>query len=169
MTALRYWRNSAVLAAGIPLGGVSTRITLMTDASLSDWGATLMGRAVNGVWPPQLIQAHINYLELLAVFLAVKHFRKFLQGQHVLIKTDNSTVVAYINRQGGTRSLQLRRLTRKLLMWGGTRFLSLRATHVPGILNRGRISCQGEILCTETGDFTRKWWLSCGRDMSRQA
>ena len=59
-----------------------------------------MGRAVNGVWPPQLSQAHINYLELLAVFLAVKHFRKFLQGQHVLIKTDNSTVVAYINRQG---------------------------------------------------------------------
>ncbi|KAL6467752.1 hypothetical protein MHYP_G00234290 [Metynnis hypsauchen] len=137
MTALRYWRNSAVLAAGIPLGGVSTRITLTTDASLSGWGATLMGRAVNGVWPPQLSQAHINYLELLAVFLAVKHFRKFLQGQHVLIKSDNSTVVAYINRQGGTRSLRLHRLTRKLLLWCGTRLLSLRATHVPGILNRG--------------------------------
>ncbi|KAL6475051.1 hypothetical protein MHYP_G00160910 [Metynnis hypsauchen] len=101
------------------------------------WGATLMGRAVNGMWPPQLSQAHINYLELLAVFLAVKHFRKLLQGQHVLIKTDNSTVVAYINRQGGTRSLRLHRLTRKLVLWCGTRFLSLRATHVLGILNRG--------------------------------
>ncbi|KAL7864410.1 hypothetical protein AOLI_G00158300 [Acnodon oligacanthus] len=43
----------------------------------------------------------------------------------------------HINRQGGTHSLQLHRLTRKLLLWCGMRFLSLRATHVPGVLNRG--------------------------------
>ncbi|KAK9533173.1 hypothetical protein VZT92_008331 [Zoarces viviparus] len=56
---------------------------------------------------------------------------------HVLVKTDNTTVVAYINRQGSTRSLQLHRVARKILVWSSTRLLSLRATHVPGVLNRG--------------------------------
>ncbi|XP_049326792.1 uncharacterized protein LOC125787056 [Astyanax mexicanus] len=137
MTALRHWRDPVVLTTGIPLGGMSARITLTTDASLLGWGATLMGRAVNGAWPPQLSLAHINYLELLAVFLALRHFEDFLRSQHVLVKTDNSTVVAYINRQSGTRSMKLYRLARKLLLWSSTRFLSIRATHVPGKLNRG--------------------------------
>ena len=96
-----------------------------------------MGRTVNGVWPPQLIHKHINYLELLAVFLALKHFLSFIRGRHVLVKTDNSTVVAYINRQGGTRSLQLHQLAKELIVWCDISLLSIRATHVPGILNRG--------------------------------
>lgn len=92
------------LTAGVLLGAVSSRITMTTDASLLAWRATLMGRAVNGIWDPRLAQAHINVLKLWAVFLALKHFQQFLQGQHVLINTDNSTAVAYINRQGGTCS-----------------------------------------------------------------
>ncbi|XP_060750593.1 uncharacterized protein LOC132862550 [Tachysurus vachellii] len=135
--ALRHWKGPVTFRSGIPLGAVSSRITLTTDASLKGWGATLMGRTVNGAWPPQLVHEHINYLELLAVWLALKHFLSFLRGRHVLVKTDNTTVVAYINRQGGTRSLQLHRLATKLIVWCDTRLLSLRATHVPGILNRG--------------------------------
>ncbi|KAL0162443.1 hypothetical protein M9458_041839, partial [Cirrhinus mrigala] len=80
---------------------------------------------------------HINMLELMAVFLALKHFRPFLEGFHVLVRTDNTTVVAYINRQGGTRSLQLHNLARKLIVWSAAHFSSLRATHVPGVLNVG--------------------------------
>lgn len=97
----------------------------------------MSGRTVNGTWDPRLAQSHINILELWAVFYALKHFLTFLQGRHVLVKTDNTTVVAYINRQGGTRSLQLHRLARKLILWSSTKLLSLRATHVPGVLNRG--------------------------------
>ncbi len=96
-----------------------------------------MGRAVNGVWPLHLIHKHINYLELLTVWLALKHFLSFIRGHHVLVKTKSSTVVAYINRQGGTRSLKLHQLAKRLIVWSDTRLLSLRVTHVPGILNRG--------------------------------
>ncbi|XP_034564504.1 uncharacterized protein LOC117830473 [Notolabrus celidotus] len=137
LAALRPWRDAADLASGVALGTVSSRVTMTTDASLSGWGATLSGRTVNGTWSPRLAQAHINVLELWAVFLALQHFLQFIQGHHVLVKTDNSTVVAYINRQGGTRSLQLHTLARKMIMWSSTRLLSLRATHVPGVLNRG--------------------------------
>lgn len=126
-----------MLAEGVPLGTISSRVTLTTDASLSGWGATLSGRIVNGLWNPHMALLHINMLELWAVFLALKHFTQFIQGQHVLVKTDNATVVAYINRQGGTRSLRLHRLAQRIILWSSTRLLSLRATHVPGALNRG--------------------------------
>lgn len=137
LKALRPWRDTHVLTAGTPLGTVSSRVVMTTDASLRGWGATLSGRVVNGKWGPHMAHLHINMLELWAVFLALKHFIQFVQGHHVLVKTDNATVVAYINRQGGTRSLQLHRLARKLILWSSSRLLSLRATHVPGVLNRG--------------------------------
>lgn len=111
---------------------------MTTDASLTGWGATFEGRAVNGIWPSELTHAHINYLELMAVFLALKHFLPLLMDKHVLLKSDNSmVVVVYVNRQGGTRSLQLHRLARKILLWSSSRLGSLRATHVAQVLNRG--------------------------------
>ncbi len=47
-------------------------------------------------------QWHINRLELEEVFLALKDFRPQLELQHVLIRTDNTSVISYINH----RSLQ---------------------------------------------------------------
>ncbi|KAL0148605.1 hypothetical protein M9458_056152 [Cirrhinus mrigala] len=48
-----------------------------------------------------------------------------LRHKHVLVRTDNTATVAYINRQGGLRS-------RHIQMW----LKSLRAVHIPGELNR---------------------------------
>ncbi|XP_073725558.1 kinesin-like protein KIF6 isoform X3 [Misgurnus anguillicaudatus] len=137
VAALRQWRDPSLLRTGVPLGGVSLRKVVTTNASLSGWGAVFQGRSVNGRWTPQLGELYINMLELMAVFLALKHFLPFLEGFHVLVRTDNTTVVAYINRQGGTRSLQLHNLARKLIVWSAAHFSSLRATHVPGVLNMG--------------------------------
>ena len=49
---------------------------------------------------------HINVLELKAVSLALRSFKDQCQNQTVLVATDNSTVVAYINKQGGTHSFK---------------------------------------------------------------
>ena len=62
-----------------------------------------------GVWTRSEHELHINVLELRAVILALHHWATVLQGRHVLIATDNTTVVAYINKQGGTHS--------NLLLW----------------------------------------------------
>nr|XP_055051758.1 uncharacterized protein LOC129437577 [Misgurnus anguillicaudatus] len=137
VTALRQWRDPSLLRTGVPLGGVSLRKVVTTDASLSGWGAVFQSRSVNGCWTPRLCELHINMLVLMAVFLALKHFFPFLEGFHVLVRRDNTTVVAYINRQGGPRSLQLHNLACKLIVWSAANFSSLRATHVPGVLNRG--------------------------------
>ncbi len=95
------------------------------------------GRIVNGRWGQHLTNLHINYLEMLPVFLTLKHFLPFIKGHRVLVRTDNTTVVAYLNWQGGLRSLPLHMLARKLILWSNANLLSLRVTHVHGVMNKG--------------------------------
>ncbi|XP_035006832.1 uncharacterized protein LOC118103838 [Hippoglossus stenolepis] len=135
--ALRPWRRTGFLTKGVAMGTVMARRVITTDASLVGWGATHEGRTVSGTWSLLMQSAHINYLELLAVSLALKHFLPLLRGQHVLVRTDNTTVVAYINRQGGLRSRHLNTLAHRLIVWSSSHLLSLRATHVPGTRNWG--------------------------------
>lgn len=104
---------------------------------LRGWGALCEDPSARGIWSASRRELHLNHLELLAVFLALKHFHPVLEGQHVLVRADNSTVLSYINRQGGTRSLQMLKLSCSLLLWCSVYFLSVRATHVPGHRNLG--------------------------------
>ena len=135
--ALKWWSNERTLTEGVPLGLPLVRKLVTTDASLSGWGATHDGRTARGVWDTTLRSSHINYLELLAVFLALQEFERFLEGHHVLVRSDNTTTVCYINRQGGLRSSRLCALAHRLLTWCDSRLLSLTACHVPGRLNAG--------------------------------
>ena len=50
---------------------------------------------------PVRSKLHINHLELKAVFLALKEFQTLVCNKTVLIAIDNTTVVAYINKEGG--------------------------------------------------------------------
>ena len=47
----------------------------------------------------------IDFLELKAVLLALKAFKPLSRGRVVLVATDNTTVVAYINKEGGMGNL----------------------------------------------------------------
>ena len=68
-------------------------------------------------------------------YLALQHWAPLLQGRQVMITTDNSTVVSYINKQGGTRSPTLLRLTVDLFLWLESQNILVRARHIPGCLN----------------------------------
>ena len=59
---------------------------------------------MSGVWSDQEKLLHINLLEMKALFLGLQAFREDVIGHHVTAMCDNSTVVAYINKQGGTVS-----------------------------------------------------------------
>ena len=70
-----------------------------------------LGR-LNGGFPTcSESKLHINVLELKAVILALQHWVSVLQSHHVMIAIDNTTVVAYFNKQGGAHS-------HALLGWG---------------------------------------------------
>ena len=52
-----------------------------------------------------------------AVSLALRSFKDQCQNQTVLVATDNSTVVAYINKQGGTHSAEMCALLWRIMTW----------------------------------------------------
>ena len=52
-------------------------------------------------WSVPESKLHINHLELKVVFLALKEFQDLCSNNIVLVATDNTTVVAYINKEGG--------------------------------------------------------------------
>ncbi len=129
------WMDLAFLRAGVPLEQVSRHVVVTTDASSTGWGATCNGQAASGLWTGPRLLWHINCLELLAVHLALRQFRPLLLGKHVLVRTDNTAAVSYINRMGGIRSRRMSQLACHLLLWSHTRLKSLRAVHIPGELN----------------------------------
>ncbi len=132
----RPWSDPSFLRAGVPLEQVSRHAVVFTDASTTGWGATYNGHAVSGVWTGPQLHWHINCLELLAVRLALSRLRGRLQRKDVLVRTDNTATVAYINWQGGLRSRRMSQLARHLLLWSQKHLRSLRAIHIPGVFNR---------------------------------
>ncbi|KAI2654619.1 ORF V: Enzymatic polyprotein [Labeo rohita] len=130
------WSDPAFLRAGVPLGQVSRHVVVYTEASTTGWGAVCNGQAASGSWTGPRLLWHINCLELLAVLLALRQFLPMLRHKHVLVRTDNTATVVYINRQGGLRSHRMSQLACHLLLWSQTRLKSLRAVHMPGELNR---------------------------------
>ncbi len=132
---LLQWRDPAFLQSGVRMGAIHRRHMITMDASMTGWGAVFEGRLARGEWTGEFLSWHINCLELRAVFLALMHFLPFLGEHHIIVRTDNMAVVSHINRQGDSRSRTLYRLARRLLLWSQGKFLSLRAVHVPGILN----------------------------------
>ncbi len=132
---LLMWRDPIFLQSGVRMGAIHRRHMITTDASMTGWGTVFEGRPVSGEWKEEFLFWHINCLELRAVFLALKYFLPVLGGYHIIVRTDNMAVVSHINRQGGSRSRTLDRLVHHLLLWSQDKFLSLRAVHVPGVLN----------------------------------
>ncbi|CAM4558277.1 unnamed protein product [Leuciscus chuanchicus] len=137
LRALVMWKKPWFLSQGPVLGAPCRRKLLTTDASLTGWGAILEGRSSQGLWEDHHRSWHINRLEMLAVFRALRSFITDLRGHHVLVHTDNTSVVAYINHQGGLRSRPLSNLARHILLWSQGKLLSLRAAYIPGVQNIG--------------------------------
>ncbi len=134
--SLSPWTDLAFLRAGVPLEQVSRHTVVTTDASSTGWGTTCNRQAASGLWTGPRLLWHIDCLELWAVHLVLRQFRPLLLGKHVLVRTDNTVAVSYINRLGGIRSHRMSQLARHLLLWSHTQFKSLRTVHIPGKLNR---------------------------------
>ena len=132
---LRQWQDPRFLTSGIPIRTFQADLTIFTDASTQGWGAHMGDSKILGTWTRSDRKLHINYLELKAVIFALQHWAPLLQGHQVMVATDNSTVVSYINKQGGTRSPTLLHLTVDLSLWLEAQNIIVQARHIPGCLN----------------------------------
>ena len=88
-----------------------------TDASLTGWGARYGSQRANGYWTQEEKNYHINKLELLAAEYGLHSFFNFENNKQILLRMDNTTAIAYINRFGGCRSRDLHIIAKRIWNW----------------------------------------------------
>ena len=75
--------------------------TIATDASLKGWGAAANLARTGGRWSPYEATQHINILELTAILMGLQALYNNVRQAHILVKCDNTTAVAFVNKMGG--------------------------------------------------------------------
>ena len=132
---LKWWLEESNVLPGQQLHPLKHALQIFTDASKEGWSAHLNKGTAKGTWSILESKLHINHLELKAVFLALKEFQDLCLNNIVLIATDNTTVVAYINKAGGEmKSGPLCALLWRILTWCDRKQVTLKARHMPGWL-----------------------------------
>ena len=149
--AVRPWTDIDFLKSMSPLHHPVPQLHLFTDSSLEGWGAHMEEHMASGYWSPAWKTQHINVLEMQAVWLALQAFADYIKGNSILLSTDNTTVAAYLNRQGGTHSLSLCNMAVEIMLWCAKNRVHIKARYLPGRLNAlaDCLSRKGNIVQTE--------------------
>ena len=108
---------------------------IYSDASLEGWGGTDGELDIGGRWVENEKYSHTTSLELLAAFLCLKSLCKNKSGILVLLRSDSSTAVAYINKRGGMVSKYCNDLAFDIWSWAVKKDIWLSASHVSGVKN----------------------------------
>lgn len=159
---MTWWRRATCHLS--PIHKKAATHYLATDASDSGWGAHLNGELMSGTWSTHQKRWHSNKKELYAVIAAIKTNATALRNSHILIQSDNRTLIAYIRKEGGTRSLALLALTFKLLRLTSKLNITLSAYYLPGRYNlladrlsRGKQPAEWHLLPQATQKIFQKW------------
>jgi len=134
---VRWWKDS-VMKSFQKIYTDQYDLVIFTDASLTGWGATCNGRNTRGFWTveekntcvmSELIASDINVLEL----LAIKHALSSLvidQNISILIRSDNTTAIAYVNNFGGCKSPSCHSVAKDIWEWCQPRNNWLHASYI---------------------------------------
>ena len=132
---LQWWLHLPRLSSGVSLCQVSPDLHFWSDASDVGWGAHLDRQVASGLWDTHQAALSINARELLAVQLGLRQFQSSLQGCTVAVFCDNTTAVAYLRKEGGTRSPLLNSLAQEILRWTESLSIRLAPQFLPGSNN----------------------------------
>lgn len=103
---------------------------IYSDASTTGWGAACGTEKASGVWSQEERESHINELELLAAYIGLKIFAKELHNCQILLRIDNSTAIAYINRMGGIQYPHLTKISKMIWQWCEARNIFIYASYI---------------------------------------
>ena len=131
------WWESNVDSSYSTLTHGDPSIFIDTDSSSLGWGAfnKSTGEKTGGEWLPTERSKHINFLELKAVFFALKSFCSHMQDTHIRFQIDNVTAVAYIREMGGSKSIDCNSITQEIWQYAKERNIWISSAHIPGKLN----------------------------------
>ncbi|XP_045182640.2 uncharacterized protein LOC123541290 [Mercenaria mercenaria] len=109
-----------------------------TDASFLGFGGIDLETDIhtNGRWNnEEVLNASINYLELLAIFYCLQALYEDCRDIHIEVQSDNTSAISYINKFGGMESIEMDKLAKQIWEWCLLRQIYISAVHVPGRLN----------------------------------
>ena len=114
-------------------------------------GAHLGDQVASGRWSPEELRSSINHRELLAMFYALQHFLPLVRNTSLAVYADNTTALAYLKHQGGTRSATLNQAAQELLRWVEVHSITLLPQFIMGRNNvlTDALSCPNQILGSE--------------------
>ena len=93
------------------------QIVITSDASLSGWGEVNENEKFGGRWSESEAENHINVLEMMAVWLALRSVCREHRSKHVQIRCDNTCSVSYLNAMGGVKSDKCNNLAKQIWSW----------------------------------------------------
>lgn len=96
-----------------PINEGHYELVISTNASRSGWGVSCGKDKNHGWWSPEDLEEHISYLELQGAFYGLKCFADKLRSCNVVLRIDNTTAIAYINRIGSVQYPKLSNLPSK--------------------------------------------------------
>ena len=134
---LSWWTNISMKdLIPVPLITSNPDITIYVDSSNQGYGIYLSNDMMfSGKWGLQDSKAHINYLELKTIYIALLKFSEFLFQKYILFRCDNNTAVCYFNKIGGTCSEKLCVLALKIWTFMVDNSILGKAEHIAGINN----------------------------------
>ena len=148
---LRWWQERKHLLRGRDLHAIFPDFLLFTDASTQGWGCALLHYSAGEEWSQEEARLHINVLELRAVGNSLKFFLPLLRDHSVGIYADNTTALAYLAHQGGTRSETLNQEAQEILRWAEAHQVTIKTQFLSGLQNvlADAMSRKGQVLPTE--------------------
>ena len=132
---LAWWASCGPSLPLRSLSHFSEDITLFyfaRNSGLDAWSSTL---STYGKWSPDEWKQHINIKELKSVLYAFLPLFRSTFSCSILIRSDNSTIVSYINKQGGTSCSILCCLALELWQLCVNLSINILAVHIAGELN----------------------------------
>lgn len=127
---LRWWEQNIMNSENSMRPDENFKLEIFSDASRTGWGGYCNGSRVHGSWKQDELVSHINYLELLAVFLSLKCFAKSMSHCSLLLRIDNTTAISYVNRMGGIQFPHLNKLAKDIWQWCEMRRIWLFASYI---------------------------------------
>ena len=124
------WWKMHIRSTSAPMSEPMYDLEIFSDASRTGWGIFCKGRRGHGYWNVDELDLHINVLELMAVFFGLKCFASDRRRCNILLRIDNTTAIAYINRMRDSRYKGLSSLGRKIWQWCEEREIWISASYI---------------------------------------
>lgn len=134
MGDISWWKNN-LWGSIAPIVRGNPQVIISTDASTRGWGASMTPTHTGGEFSSVEQEHHINVLELMAAFFGLQALCNHTANATILLKMDNTSAVACVNKMGSVKSIPMDKITHSIWEWAISKNNWIVATHLPGILN----------------------------------